>query len=277
MVKTKRRPRCRWCNKHLDSQSHPDSEPLCFRVNEKKIRSRMRPRVKTLSETYLDGHLRSEFISTDMEDKLMDRQRRLALDAILGLSDNGYKVPRNVHYFMDYGFIWNQIADQKPWAVYVLVPGEDGPRRKRKRCNNLWEAVLFHRKTIEEYPNSGIVSLARAYDIPREWALKKDKLPKRFKWCPHCCTFRVFRRVNPPQQFFAMVKRPVTDEKKIAKGVLFEWIERKLWLTECQLCGHTNRSQIFRRSNQQWEVRRIRQGKHRVKPHIRSQQKKVKR
>lgn len=243
----------------MDKGAHREvPEMLCFVRNEKAIRSRARPRVKTVSEAYQSGKLRAEFIGTDMEDKLMRRQRQMALDAILGLGENGYHIPPNVEMFNEAGYVWNQVANQKPWAVYVLVDG----KRKRRRCNNLYEAVLYHRTIHKTHPSSGIVSMGRAYDIPSSLRFKKAKLPKRFKWCPYCGTFRVYIRVLPEQRFFTQIKR--WDEKKKQ----FIWVDRKLWLTECQLCGNTNRDSIFRRSNQPWELRKIKKGVKRIKPRV---------
>ncbi len=257
---------CRWCGKPLDSPSHRDySESFCFILNEKKIRSRNRPRVKSLSEVYLNEKLRPEFIGTDMEDKLMARQRKLAIDASLSMGDNGYHVPKNVEVFYSQGFTWGQIAVKKPWAVYVLIKTANGTKRRRARFNNLAQAIEFHKRASKQH-SAGIVSLGRAYDLPEGWRFRREKIPQRFKWCPHCAAFRVFKRVIPEQKFFAMVKRPTSDPKKLARGIKYEWTNRQLWLTECQLCGNTNRGQVFRRSNQPWEVRRIKKGVRRIKP-----------
>lgn len=195
----------------------------------------------------------------------MQRQRSMAVDALLGLSRNGYKVPKNVEFFLAGGFVWNQIAQRRPWAVYVLISSPKGTKRKRKRFNNLYEAVNFHRKISPKYPSSGVVSLGRAYDLPPEWRIRKEKLPRRFKWCPHCGAFRVFSKATPEETFTTLKKIWSEDKQR------YVWVERKVWLIECQLCGHTNRSDVYRRSNQPWEVRRIRQGRKRVKPRVRTE------
>lgn len=197
----------------------------------------------------------------------MQRQRSTAVDALLGLSKNGYKVPKNVEFFLQGGFVWNQVAIRYPWAVYVLIPVEGGrPKRKRRRFNNLYEAVEYHSKVMKKYPSSGIVSLARAYELPAEWRFRKEKLPKKWKWCPHCGVFRVFKIVHPREEF-TVLKKVWSDEKQ-----RFIFTERRVALVECQLCGHTNRSPIWRRSNQPWEVRRFKPGvkrarrRHRTSP-----------
>jgi Zn ribbon nucleic-acid-binding protein len=261
----KRRPRCQWCGKRLDSKRHRDiTENLCFIRHEKAIRSQARPKVKSLSNVYDGDHIRPEFIGTDMEDKLMQRQRSMAVDALLGLSRNGYKVPKNVEFFLQGGFVWNQVAQRRPWAVYVLITTPKGTTRKRKRFNNLYEAVAWHSKIHPKYPSSGIVSLAHQYELPAEWRVRKDKLPNRFKWCPHCGTFRVFK-IKVPRETFSVLKkvwRPSKDK--------YDWVERTVAVIECQLCGHNNRSPVYRRSNQPWEVRRIKKGVRRVKPRVRT-------
>jgi hypothetical protein len=226
--------------------------------------------VKKLTDVYgPDGKLRAEFVFTDIEEKLMERQRRLALDAFLGLGVNGYKVPKNIDVFIKGGFVWTQIANQKPWAVYVMVTAPNGVRRKRRRFNNLYEAVKYHRKIHKYYPSSGIVSVSRSYDLPAHLRLTKSKWPKRFKWCPRCAAPRVFKRVNPPQKFFAMVKRWNEDKGK------YDWTQRQVWLTECQLCGCTNRDEIMRRSNLPYELRHIKKGVRRVKPRFRTERGKL--
>lgn len=253
--KTKRRTtdRCRWCGrKHLKSKS----ESLCYVLNEKEIRSRLRPKIKSLSLAYEDGKIKSVFVGTDMEDKLIARQARLAVNALLRFENNGYKPPKSIQHILDQGFVVNQVSHEKPWAVYVLVEG----RRKRKKFNSLWEAIAFHSKVVKKYPSAGIVSLCRAYDLPPQYRFTKEKLPRKFKWCPRCVTFRVYHKIDPPQIFYANVKR--WNESKGR----YEWTQRKLWVTECQLCGHTNRDAVFRRANLPWELRRIKRGRTRVKP-----------
>lgn len=249
-TKTEEGGKCRVCSKR-----HEYSESLCYRMNEVKLRSKNRPRVRTIGEAYVDGRLRGDLAGTDMEEKLLRRQQEIALDSLLQLGDNGYKVPKNVSTFAAQGFVWNQIAVEKPWAVYVLTNG----RRKRKRFNNLREAILFHKKIHEKYPASGIVSLCKGYELPQAWLTKKDKLPKKFKWCPHCAAFRVFKRVEPPEKIFAMVKVWSNEKNR------YEYADRELWLTECQLCGHNSRSHVFRRANQPYEVRKVKPGVRRIK------------
>jgi hypothetical protein len=210
--------------------------------------------IRKVSEAYVDGKLRSEFIGTDMEDKLLRRQHRLALNASLGLD-----CPKNLKWILEQEFVLSQVTHEKPWAVMWLSNGE----RKRKRFNGLWSAVEFWNKAHKQNPTASIVSLARGYDLPASLRFKKDKFPKRFKWCPHCVTFRVFKRVYPEQSFFANIKYRAVDKKGNPE---FQWAVRKVWLTECQLCGHTNRSPVFRRANQPYELRIIKKGKQRVKP-----------
>jgi hypothetical protein len=263
MARKVRHPRCKWCGKRLDSRAHRNiTEGYCYVRNEKAIRSRLRPRVKTIGEVYDEkGWMRPEFIGTDMEAKLMARQQQLAVDALLGLSEDGYKIPTNVEVFNNQGYVLSQVSNKRPWAVVVLVEG----RRKRRLCNNLYEAVEYHRRIQKKYPASGIVSRARAYELPARWRLKLHKLPKKFKWCPYCGAFRVYHRVYPEQRFFAQVKKWSETKKR------YDWIDRQLWLTECQLCGNTNRDSLFRRNNQPWEVRHIKQGVKKVKPRVRTE------
>lgn len=242
---------CRWCD-----EEHEHSESYCLARNEKKIRSRLRPRVSKVDEAYDDrGKLRPELVNTDMEGMLLSRQEKQARRALSEDLRPGYVIPRNVRVFLNQGFVWNQIVNEKPWAVYVLING----RRRRKRFNNLWQAVEYHSKITVKYPSAGVVSMCRAYELPAEWRLKKDKLARKWKWCPRCAAFRVYHRVEPVSRFYADIKR-----WNATKGQ-WEWTNRLIWLTECQLCGHNNRDPAFRRANQPYHVRRIKQGVFRVK------------
>jgi len=241
---------CQWCNKR-----HPHkSTALCYIQNEKEIRSRLRPRVKVVGDAYEEGRLKGVFSKTDMEEILLKRQRTLAVNALLADRGNGYKVPNNVAEFVRQGFVWNQVAVQRPWAVYVLVNG----KRKRKRFNNLRDAIEFHEKVHHKHPSSGIVSVCAHYTLPPEWLEKKDKLPRKFKWCPRCAAFRVFRLVEPAVKFPAVKKVILPDGK-------YKWVERLVRLTACQLCGCTNREEAYRRANQPYEVRKVKAGARKIK------------
>lgn len=242
---------CRWCGK-----SHDYSETLCFVKNERAIRSRYRPRVKKAEEVYDDqGKIRSEFLHTDMEDKLLARQMKLAEHAFAEL--NG-EVPRNARVFVAQGFVWNQIAVENPWAVYVIMDG----KRKRKRFNNLRDAILFYDRAKKAGYSAGIVSMRHRYDLPPEYRSKLSKLPRKFKWCPCCADFRVFKKREPAQRFYAMVKRWSTTKNR------YEWVDRQLWVTECQLCGCPNTDSVFRRANTPWDTRPVKQGRTRMKPRV---------
>lgn len=257
---------CKWCDKPLDSRKHRGiTESHCFVRNEVEIRSRYRPRVKRVADAYENGRLRTVLLGTDVEEMLMKRQRRLAIDAAL-FSDNHYTAPRNVGYMSQQGFVVVQVTREQPFGVVVLGPERPDGTRKRMivRRNNLWDAIRAHRQLSKKYRRVYIVSLVRAYDIPGEWRFKKDRLPKKFKWCPYCADFRIYHRVSPPGRFFALKKVEVYNDKK--REYEFQWKERKIWLTSCTVCGNTNRNQIYRRSNQPWELRQLNRTRRRVKP-----------
>lgn len=252
--------KCKWCGKAFGPR-HQYSESFCFIKHERKIRERLRPSVSKVHEAYSKGRLRSEFNGSKVEEILLKRQQKKGLDAVLSLSSNGYKVPRNVSHMLEQGFVWAQVVTEKPWAVYVLVPREgQEDLRRRKRFNNLYDAVVFHRKARKAGYVAGIVSLARAYELPREWYFKKDKLKKKWKWCPYCADFRTFKRVYPERRFEAPIKR--WDEKK---GV-FTWKYHMVYLMACTVCGNNNREPAYRRANQPFEIRYIKAGARRIKP-----------
>lgn len=251
--------RCKWCKKPLDKGRHRNvSESLCFVKNETAIRSAQRPKVKTLSDAYdTNNKLRSEFQGTDMEQKLLKRQYELGIDA--SLAEYGdVKPPRSLKYILREPFVWAQINTRYPWSIIVV---KDGKRLQLKR-NNLKEAVLDYVKLKRKYPHTYLISRARSYDIPPEWRFKKDELKAKIKWCPRCVDFRIFKKVEPQEEFFAMKKVRKTDKKGELK---FEWVERKVFLIECVVCGCNNRDPIYRRSNQPWQLRKIKKGVRRVK------------
>ena len=265
MPRRKQRKRCRWCKKDLDGKKHRGiTESYCFILNEQKIRSRVRPRVRRIEDAYRDGKLLPELLGTDMERKLIKRQRRMAIDASL-LSTNGYDPPRNVTYMSEQGFVYAQVSHEKPFAVIVL--GKERPDGTRKRMvvrrNNLIAAVHAHRALSKKYKRVYIVSLVRGYDLPPQWRLKKSKLPKKFVWCPYCSDFRIYRR-HPDQVRFSALKKVEKWSDKL-NGYKFEWVERQVWLTACIVCGNTNRNSIYRRSNQPWELRHLKPSVTRVK------------
>lgn len=255
MARTKTK-RCEVCGKRCGR-----TRAYCYVLHEKEIRSRQRPRVKTLDDVYDEtGRMRGEFIHTDVEEKLMARQRRLAIDASLW-SDNGYVPPRNVSNMLNGDVAYWHVAHRRPWAVYVVT--KEG-KRKRKKFNDLLEAVKFHSKVVEKFPKSGVVSLNKSYDLPPKYRLSKEKLPKSVKWCVHCATFRRFVRVHPHVEFEAEVKRWSDTKQK------YEWTTRTLALFECEICGHNNRDPVYRRANLPWEKRKIKPGVKRVKPRVRT-------
>lgn len=218
---------------------------------ERALRARLRPKVSKFEELWdTGGMLLAPFVESDLDakDGPLARRQRKAVVAAMKLGDDGYKVPRIVMIAYKAGdFIMCQVAQRYPWAV--IAKTDD--KTYVKKCETMLRAVEVHKRWVEKVPNATIVSRVRGYDIPPEL---RGKLPAGWKWCPRCCKGRKFKPVEPAQHFYAERKE---WDYQLGRYV---WKERRLKLLECPLCGCTNRDPIFRRSNQPWEVKRLRAG-----------------
>ena len=166
-----------------------------------------------------------------------------------------YKVPLGVKVALRTPLIHCQVVNRYPWAVvWVTKSG----KRKHKLQPTLVSAVLFHARAQKINATATIISRQRHYDIP---SVLRGRIPKGWSWCPRCMKPRKYKRVTP-QQDFTVIKKSWSEEKQ-------RWVfkERRVYLLECRTCGCTNRDPAYRRSNQPWEVRKIKRGKTRVKAH----------
>jgi hypothetical protein len=142
-----------------------------------------------------------------------------------------------------------QVASRYPWAVHFR---RGAPTRwVRSLHHTLGGAMSFHRRALRLDPAATIVSRGRGYDIPPEL---RGRIPSPWKWCPHCMKPRKYRRVTPPRTFTAEVKHWSEEKQR------WVWSVRSLALMKCPVCRNSNRSPIFRRSNQPWHTTRL--GKH---------------
>lgn len=186
-------------------------------------------------------------------ERILEKRQRTAMKRVLEADLNGYKVPIGIKLAHRTPLLHNQKVHRWPWAV--RWKGKDGEWRERK-CETLIGAVLFHRKAVKVTKTATIISRCRGYDIPPEL---RNRIPKGWKWCPYCMKPKKYRRCTPEETFFALVKEWDPDKERYVPK------ERKLAVMRCPTCGNTNRDAIFRRSNQPWEIRKIKQGASRVK------------
>lgn len=232
------------------------SPAYCYRRHEKKIRSMARPKVSSVDEVFDEsGRLKGVFHDTDIVDKLAKRHR---LSAEAARRVNGeYRTPVIVELAYKRRPTYNQLVHKYPWAVVWFWEKDGKIVRVYKRCTTVGAAVGLHKKLLEAGRTTAtIVSRSRAYYIPTKLV---GKIPKPWKWCPYCCKPRKYRRLASGETFFAPVKTWSEEKGK------YVWKERELAVTQCRFCHHTNRDQVFRNSNQPWEVRKIKRGVRRVR------------
>jgi len=170
-----------------------------------------------------------------------------------------WKVPYGVRLCLRRSLVSGQITVQYPWAVTWKSPRTG--KRARKHFATPYGAFDFI-ATTAQYVDSraAIISRGVGYDIP---ARLRGIIPHPWKWCPRCMTARRFKVVYPEQHFYALRKEWNSEKQR------YDWNERKLRILQCELCGCTNRDSKMRRSNQPFEVRRIKQGVRRVRKHRR--------
>jgi hypothetical protein len=183
---------------------------------------------------------------------LVDYHRKAARIA-LRLEEDDYKIPSGVRWAMRHRMVWNQLASQYPWAVYVKL--RNGKVTVIKR-STIGGAIMLHKELVPRWPNATIASVRRMYDIPIEL---RGKLPPGWKWCPRCLKPRKFKRsydpyTGEPHTFYGPLKHWSTEKRR--------WVteERKLALMLCPMCGLTNRDPVFRRSNQPYHTRKFKRG-----------------
>lgn len=232
------------------------SKSLCYKSNERRLKSRTRPKLSSIAEAYDEqGFMKGVFIGTDVEDKIRNYHERAARVAF-SLGDEDYKVPTGVRMVAKVPLTPGQLAHRYPWAVVVTARG----RKRRKLCTNIGHAVSVHKELTLKGYTAYIISRSRGYDIP---AAYRGRIPKPYVWCPRCLAPRRYERqyldTGRPETFSALRKEP-----RETKGG-FEFKDRILHLLRCPICGSTNRDPAYRRSNQPWETRRIKKGARRVK------------
>jgi hypothetical protein len=205
------------------------------------------------------GNFLAQGLSEEKVGQLRNRHRKEALALI---DEDGFyrrngsrpwKVPYGLRYALRRPYLHVQVVNRYPWkAVWT---GKDGRQRTKKFMSPVAAidfAALAHTKGVRVY----IVSRQRGYDIPPRL---RGKIPKPYKWCPYCLSARKYRHVGEDVTFYAMIKE-WSDEKQ-----QWVWRERKVYLTQCEVCHCSNRDVHFRRSNQPWHVRKFKKGARRAK------------
>ncbi len=220
------------------------------------------PLPATIGELYLNGKLRNEYLQHGPVDRVIQRLHRRAGEAV----EDKDSLPPGLQQAIKLPLIWVQIVNRHPWKIMWVRTDEKGRKRKgEKLCTTLGGAILEWRRIKRLAPNATVISRARGYDIPPSL---RGRLPKGWVWCPHCMKPRKYKR-GETEQKFSVLKKQWSEEKG-----RYEWRERMVYLLICPLCGNTNRDQVYRRSNQPWEIRKFKKGVRRARPRHRTTKRK---
>jgi hypothetical protein len=175
-------------------------------------------------------------------------------DGVYRTGEHEWPVPYGVRIALRTRLTYNQIVVKYPFTATWTSPKSG--RRLKKNFTSLIGAIKFC-TTKAQYvdPQCSIIARVVGYDVPPKL---RGKLPRRMRgskmhyWCPYCMDARRFKRGEG--EFYAM-KKFWNDEKQ-----RWDWKEVKLAILICTVCGISNRDSKFRRSNQPFEVRKIKQG-----------------
>ena len=213
------------------------------------------PLPRTISELYADtGHLKSEYIAHTRAERAIQRYHKRAGESVTQPDD----LPLGIQQALKLPLVWVQIVNRYPWKVmWVRVDSNGRKRRGELLCPGLGAAVIEWRRILELVPNATIVSRARGYDIHPDL---RGQLPPRWYWCPYCMKPRKFLRDPQGRKFHVMKK---TWDQSSGR---FKYAARQVYMLVCPMCGCNNRSPVFRRSNQPWEVRKFKRGVRRARP-----------
>lgn len=221
-------------------------------------------RITRISDLYGAGEtgrlLDGQFTGNRKVTRLLQRRHQRVLNGIdhkgvYHCEHHSWKVPGGVRRCIDRPLVWGQIVNQYPWAVVWTSP-KDG-KRKRKLFATAGGAIHFI-ATQAQYVDkkASIISRVVGYDIPLEFV---NRIPHPWKWCPYCMTPRRYKRRKDGATFWTMRKEWSHEYER------YVWRERKLAILVCERCGSTNQDGHMRRSNQPWELRKIKRGVKRVR------------
>lgn len=174
-----------------------------------------------------------------------------------------WKVPYGVREAFSATLVHAHLSNKYPFYVQWRHPdGNGGHRIKRRQCMSLGAACSFITLHAQRADPDAFVVCKLGFYAPLRLL---GKFPRRLKdgkmyyWCPRCMQPRRYRRVDPPQTFYAD-KKFWNEEKGH-----YEWKNVKLGLMACTHCGINNRDNKFRASNQPVEITKIKPRKTRVK------------
>lgn len=169
-----------------------------------------------------------------------------------------WRVPLGVLYYWHKPLRRHQMVVLHPW--HVTWRSQRTGRRLKKEFSSLPAAVHFVATKAQYADVHAAVVSKHPYDII---PALRGKLPTKrngtmYYWCPLCVTARPYYPVYPESTFFTLKKVPTA-------GGGYKWVDRKVRVLRCRVCGCTNHNHMFRRSNQPWERRRFKRGARRAR------------
>jgi hypothetical protein len=229
--------------------------------------SRATQRPKSLDDLYgggvggnlLNGRYQTDKVYAWFQKRHKKGRRLIDDDGFYRNDDHEWKVPLGVREALKHPLNTSQISNRYPW--YVTWRSPKTGKQLKKYFNTLPQAIVFVAERAQYVDSHATIVSRHGYDIPRQF---RGRIPKPWKWCPGCMKPRKYRRVysrltGQPQTFYAMRKEWNSTKSK------YEYMDRELALLRCPACGCTNRDIKFRRSNQPWEIKKIKRKKRRPK------------
>jgi len=173
-----------------------------------------------------------------------------------------WKVPSGLLYYWHKPLRQNQMTVIHPWYASWRSPKTG--KRLRKMFHSLPHAVAFVAERAQYVDPKACVVSKFGYDVP---PMFRGKFPHKhqghtYYWCPCCVAPRPFFAEIPYREFHGWKK--VWVEGTAKRPGHYEYRDRKLRVIHCAVCGITNQNYVWRRSNQPWQVRKIKQGARRA-------------
>ncbi len=212
--------------------------------------------------------MRSRFLDSwgNPKPKVRELLNRYHTDAP-GLNGDGWyvdgkhewKVPSGLLYYWRKPLRRHQMIVMHPW--YATWRSPKTGKRLRKMFTTLPHAVAFIATKAQYVDPKACVVARQGYDVPPAF---RGKFPHKhndrtYYWCPMCVAPRPFYAVIPQREFHTLKKRWSDTKQR------YEYIDRRVRVIQCVVCGCTNQNWTFRRSNQPWQIRKFKQGARRAK------------
>jgi len=218
--------------------------------------TRARPTPQSVEELYAEKSLKPEHNTERTHAWLQRRHKKVAAyigaDGVYRHGEHEWKVPLGLRDALQRPLNYTQMVHKYPWFVTWLSPKSG--KRCRKYFMSAPHAIIWVAELAQYSDPQATVVSRHGYHAPTKLL---GKFPRQWQghyqyWCPRCMQPQRFRRTG--EEFYAQRKAWNEDKGR------YEFIERKLALLACTICGISNRDAKFRASNQPVEVRKFRSG-----------------